>query len=265
MSELLLPIGGGGGTSSDELTAAKAQVLEGYTAITKDSNDEPITGTMKNVSSIDTAISIGYTNSDVYLRMTNGAHIQNASTGYPEVCTALSNFGNANVGNVLDGQTFTSSAGFNITGTLTNYSGNINRKTITPSSSTQTWKIPWGYHDGNGYITVNAANIAKTTSGSCTISSDTKGFYNDTNKRTEYHRYFTANFSGFRKILLFTWINGYCAGMSYGDAKFNFITKINNSQGGYYTNGATLNGSTAIFPVDTDYGDTSVWWIAAGY
>lgn len=42
--------GGGGGTSSDELTAVKAYVLEAYTAVTKDSDDEPAAGTMKNLT-----------------------------------------------------------------------------------------------------------------------------------------------------------------------------------------------------------------------
>lgn len=38
--------GGGGGVTSDELTANSAQVLAGYTAVTNDSNDEAIAGTM---------------------------------------------------------------------------------------------------------------------------------------------------------------------------------------------------------------------------
>lgn len=226
MADLLLPVGGSG-ISSDDLTATKAYVLEGYTAITKDSNDEPIAGTMKNVSAIDPAKSIGYTSNNVYLRMTNGAHIQNASSGYPEVSVALSEFGDAGAGNVLSGKTFTSSAGLKVSGTMTNqgakttslncggsytipagyhngsgkitvnslasqtsatavagnvvkdktlwvngskitgtltaYTGSTNRKTFSPSSSSQTWKIPWGYHDGNGYITVNAASTGASS------------------------------------------------------------------------------------------------------
>lgn len=38
----------GAGAASDECTAAKAQVLAGYTAVTKDSGDEPVVGTMKD-------------------------------------------------------------------------------------------------------------------------------------------------------------------------------------------------------------------------
>lgn len=36
----------GGGAGSDDCTAGKAQVLAGYTAITSDSGDEPVQGTM---------------------------------------------------------------------------------------------------------------------------------------------------------------------------------------------------------------------------
>lgn len=46
MADALLKIGGMGGTSSDELTATKNHVLQGYTAVTSDSDDEPISGTI---------------------------------------------------------------------------------------------------------------------------------------------------------------------------------------------------------------------------
>lgn len=43
--------GGGGGTGSDELTALNEHVLEPHTAVTKESDDDPATGTMKNLTS----------------------------------------------------------------------------------------------------------------------------------------------------------------------------------------------------------------------
>lgn len=39
---------GGGGITSDDVTATKDKILSGYTALTADSNDEPISGTMPN-------------------------------------------------------------------------------------------------------------------------------------------------------------------------------------------------------------------------
>lgn len=44
MGKVLMPGGGTGGSGSDECTAGKAQVLAGYKAITKDSDDEPVEG-----------------------------------------------------------------------------------------------------------------------------------------------------------------------------------------------------------------------------
>ena len=41
--------GGGGGTGSDDVTALNKHVLEPYTAVTKESDDDPATGTMKNL------------------------------------------------------------------------------------------------------------------------------------------------------------------------------------------------------------------------
>lgn len=44
----VLMTGAGGGTGSDECTASKAQVLAGHTAVTSDSDDESVEGTMPN-------------------------------------------------------------------------------------------------------------------------------------------------------------------------------------------------------------------------
>ena len=46
MAEIPISFGGGGGSGSDDVTASSAQVLAGYTAITTDSSDEPVEGTI---------------------------------------------------------------------------------------------------------------------------------------------------------------------------------------------------------------------------
>ncbi len=48
MGKILIPGSSGGGVGSDDVTASKAQVLQGYTALTADSDDEPAQGTMVN-------------------------------------------------------------------------------------------------------------------------------------------------------------------------------------------------------------------------
>ena len=45
MATIPISFAGGGGSGSDDVTATKNQVLKGYTAITSDSDDEPIEGT----------------------------------------------------------------------------------------------------------------------------------------------------------------------------------------------------------------------------
>ena len=64
--------GGTGGISSDEVTATKSQVLQGYTALTNDSDDEPIEGTMDTVEFVD-----AYWDSKYLARMEQGYYAQN--------------------------------------------------------------------------------------------------------------------------------------------------------------------------------------------
>lgn len=76
---------GGGGVSSDETTVVASQVLAGKTYLGSDTDDEAGTGTMPNIQAVDPAKSLSYDSGLVYARMSNGAHISNASSGYPEV------------------------------------------------------------------------------------------------------------------------------------------------------------------------------------
>lgn len=58
MSELLMhPMGGG--TGSDDVTATAANVLSGKTAVTSDSDDEAIEGTMPNNGAMDVTLTPG--------------------------------------------------------------------------------------------------------------------------------------------------------------------------------------------------------------
>lgn len=59
MADIPISFGGGGGSGSDDVTATNAQVLQGYTAITSEGDDEPTTGTIpiKNAETYYTATS----------------------------------------------------------------------------------------------------------------------------------------------------------------------------------------------------------------
>ena len=79
MADAILMAGGTGGVSSDDVTASKAQVLQGYKTITSDSDDEVIEGTIVNRGNIvDTS---GFENahwdSKFLARMEEGFYLQN--------------------------------------------------------------------------------------------------------------------------------------------------------------------------------------------
>ena len=200
MSELLLPIGGGGGTSSDELTATKAQVLAGYTAVTKDSNDESIVGTMPdNNSTTSNGTVPGINDSYPNVPTREADNLQyNVSTdsiarismcppkgyysggGGSYINRPASDFGNATANRVVEGNTFTSSAGIKVSGTivdrgLSQYGGFGEG---TDYYAINSMPEGWYHSDGNDWapearisktmlrdrLGVNAANIRSGTS-----------------------------------------------------------------------------------------------------
>lgn len=138
MSELLLPIGGGGGTSSDELSATKANVLSGKTAVTKDSDDEAVVGTMPDNSTTTSngtvpGINSSYPNVPTregenlqYNVDTNGVkriNMEPPKGYYPGgggsyIDRPASDFGDAAASHVSADKTFTSESGLNIKGAL---------------------------------------------------------------------------------------------------------------------------------------------------
>ena len=88
MAQAILLRGGAGGVSSDDVTAKREHVLQGYTALTADSDDEAVQGTMVNRGNIvDTA---GFENahwdSKYLARMEQGFYSQN---GQWKPCVAI--------------------------------------------------------------------------------------------------------------------------------------------------------------------------------
>lgn len=153
---------GGGGNGSDDCTATKSQVLAGYTAITKDSDDEPIAGTIPIRGASTITPSTG--------NQTIGAGQYLAGEQ-----TIASLGGNATAPQVLSGVAFSSDAsGRAVAGTMPNR-----------ANATQTWcgfedivvqphpsapdsqaliTVPnkWGaagYYDGSSKVTGNIANL----------------------------------------------------------------------------------------------------------
>lgn len=88
-------IGGGGGGSSEDCTATKDKVLEGYTAITSDSNDEPVTGTMPYKHSAQDANSCTLYDGKIYYRIPYGYYPNEFSNSECEVRIAQTQIASA--------------------------------------------------------------------------------------------------------------------------------------------------------------------------
>lgn len=135
MTRGYIPNSGGSGGGSDEVTATTAQVLSGYTAVTSESDDEPIEGTMKDNSGayrVATSVTEKSDHSTIYMRVPENAYYN--TNAYLQ--SASSNFGNASADQVLKDRTFTSSAGLNVNGTIdskgaTTYNVSTSAQTIT--------------------------------------------------------------------------------------------------------------------------------------
>ena len=139
------------GCTSDDVTASAAQVLSGYTALTKDSNDDPISGTMTNrgawtsgsSGSGTIAIPAGYHNGSGYVDC-SGAYNAGVTAADARVNTSSANY----------------KAGYNA-----GYSSGVNAGKSTNTTVTVTGAA--GGHGGvnfaisltvnsNGYVHVNS-------------------------------------------------------------------------------------------------------------
>lgn len=172
--------GGGGGAASDELTAARGDVLKGKTAVTSDSNDEPVEGTLELIGdAADSHVLTGktYYNKDPKTRRTGtmpnrGAVAQELAAGgsytVPEgyhngggkvtAKSLASQTGGATAadGDVLSGKTYWKD-GAKRTGTMANQGA----KTAALNAG-GSYAIPAGYHNGSGKVTANS--LASQTS-----------------------------------------------------------------------------------------------------
>ena len=160
MAECLLLKGGGGGTTSDELTATRANVEVGKTAVTKDSDDEAATGTLRNITK-DTTIdhasnnstpvvvgdqayistnTDGVTRAEIRFNGTRGVLEQNTLIGIPQGTMA-------SAGGLIASKLMKNQSAFGISGTATSdatataayirsgYTAYVNGSKITGSMS----------------------------------------------------------------------------------------------------------------------------------
>lgn len=128
------------GTFTESATATKAYILKGKTAGIK---GQMITGEMEDIVAVDPAKSVVMLNGVLYVRMSNGAHIKNAASGYPEVSVpqqAVASAVGINGDYILDSATY-----LGVRGKIQSMAGT----TITPQTYKQTVWSAWKRMTGN--------------------------------------------------------------------------------------------------------------------
>ena len=138
MAECIL-VKAGGGTGSDDCSAVKANVLAGVTAVTKDSGDEAVAGTMANKGAWTSRIGV------------NGKAVIPAGyhNGSGYVDQTITNRGAVNAALGING-TYTIPEGYhNGSGKVTQSIATMGAQTVTPGTNTTTVYCSGKYMTGN--------------------------------------------------------------------------------------------------------------------
>lgn len=173
MADAILMSGGVGGVTSDDVTAKREHVLQGYTALTSDSGDEVVEGTIKSVDTsannyrINKSTAFGIdnwsdsTNPVFYVDLQNGNAFYNRPDGHPHVCIDADKLGNATADKVVAGNTFTSKNGVAVQGQIADrgYGGAVSYLQGREDWASRIWilfKNGWyhrePYNDGHGNV-----------------------------------------------------------------------------------------------------------------
>lgn len=164
MADCILVGGGGGGTLSEDVTASKADILDGKRTVTTDSGDEVVEGTMPNRGAISHSLALNGT-----YTVPAGYH-----NGSGKVTQALTVITPTTTNLALNG-TYTIPQGWH------NGQGKVTQNLTVIAAANHTlaingtYTIPQGWHNGQGKVVQNvttqgATNYYATTSAQ-TISS----------------------------------------------------------------------------------------------
>ncbi|MEY8352627.1 hypothetical protein AALB39_04630 [Lachnospiraceae bacterium 54-53] len=179
-------IGGGGGIGSDELTVTAGKVVEGYTYVGADTDDEIGDGAIPNRASSTASQNVTTSGSNLVTRIPNGAYITNASSGYPEIITSLSSV--ASVGGLTAAKLLSGQSALGVSGTATN-DANVQAQYLL------TGQIAYGKNGTkvNGTMPLNSSNYWNNSLG-LGLESDNlysffpTGYYPQFDTRGSLHR-----------------------------------------------------------------------------
>ena len=153
MATIPLNFGGGGGTGSDDVTATIAQVLAGFTAITHDSDDEPIAGSMINRGAVSQSLNTSTTSYTVPQGYHSGSGKVSITTQEKTITPTTS------------AQNVTPDSG-KVLSKVTVNAISTQTKTITPSTSAQNITPDSGKYLSK--VTVNAISTQEKTASATT-------------------------------------------------------------------------------------------------
>lgn len=196
MGKILIPGGGGGGVSSDDVTVKQSDVPVGLTAVTFDSDDEIVEGTLTTTvtsdkvlkdetfyntethqkesgtiesmeaqtitpgASAQTVSCTGkYMTGDVTINAVAGLSAGNIANGVTVggVAGTYKGLGNATQAQVLSGRTFSTASLSNASGTMTNYSGYTSTSNYVSSTfRSGTTGYVFASPGGTGYYTTGS-------------------------------------------------------------------------------------------------------------
>lgn len=168
MAQAILLRGGAGGITSDDVTASKAQVLQGYKTVTTDSDDEVVEGTIKSINTADDNYNINKSNAfgldgfgRMWIDMPHGNGYYCRYDNKPHTCIDSVKLGDATADKVVAGSTFTSKNGVNVQGQIADrgYGGTVSYLQGREDWANRIWvlfKNGWyhrdPYDDGHGNI-----------------------------------------------------------------------------------------------------------------
>ena len=154
MADAILKSGGSGGVGSDEVTASKAQVLQGYSTVTSDSDDEIVEGTVKVIDTKEndysrnttTGYGIDSRRGKFWAILGHGNAYYMREDNNPHVDIDAAAFGDALPSDIVNTKTATSKNGVAMRGTLP-YKGNGGKPNGVVSTEM------WYYGTEDAYVT----------------------------------------------------------------------------------------------------------------